>query len=242
MHLPLIGYTRSGDYVVSFEHLKIVLAPIMGKYEVFRLLNVSEQYTATETGQTMEIGPDSAKLFECDKPIQRLRELNTVRTYRIEVLGEYWEYCYLYRMDLDDHYAASKAMDSKLALEIQVDNRKALERKLDNLTSLILSGEKITAKTTDGMLAQWDRIVEKRKQAAEKERQAKIKLNKASLQAKLAEGFTHIGVHRNWTGTAKHPKFQGETIEFYKERPKTRQSYELTLATVDTLAETILKY
>ena len=72
--------------------------------------------------------------------------------------------------------------------------------------------------------------IEKARLRERKQRELEVK---KILLSKLKDGYNFLAVMRIWGGAKKHLKFQGTTIEFRTEKPRTRNFRELTKATLN---------
>jgi len=92
-----------------------------------------------------------------------------------------------------------------------------------------------------------EKIKKEREKAALKAEKLRLKLRKEkiaenvrSLKLKMKEGYTHIAVVRAYSNKGR--KFHGETLEFRKEKPTTRNYFTLEKENIQRNAEGLLAY
>lgn len=233
MKAQIIAYTQGGSLVIEFGNKKIELALTNGGYQAYRLVGRSEQVVPATEAMEVELGTETAQILSQPDAEKVLFELSVVRSHDIDIIGNYNKFSYLYLMNRDNYYSCYKALELKKSLEIQSSKTKLLEVKLAKITEFINSGAKITAKTTDGIVKEWEKIQAKN-QAKTKKIEAKAKADYMKrFVAKFGKDAEYIEKERNlWSkGTKGHFSHNGK--EKICGRLVSRGSSFMTIETIE---------
>lgn len=84
----------------------------------------------------------------------------------------------------------------------------------------------------------------KKDKEAKKQKAILIKQKTVLIKENIKKGNMFIAINRNWSGSRKHLKFQGETASFENQKPRTRTWFEIknTKEGIIEIANILLSY
>lgn len=175
------------------------------------------------------------KLFDRSKTFQNLLAKYSRDKYSYP-LSKFTDENYL-KEQLINQYGFEYEI-KKLQTQIE-EQRKEIEYKEKTIINYKLFGTN-DFKQIEKIKIQNAKIQAKQEKQFQKEKALKIKEKEKQLKLELKKGNKFVAICRNWTGSKKHLKFQGETIEFRTSKPTTRNWYELRTETIKEVAEKLI--